>query len=65
MTRFHINPTTGDPDVCYAAVGMCPFGILPAAHPATAAECRAMYERVMAAYTLPPPLKRAYPDPLR
>lgn len=42
MTKFHINPKTGNPGACSAKVGKCPFGDLP--HYATENEARRAYE---------------------
>lgn len=54
MKQYHVNPTTGDPALCRAKVDNCPFG----AHTLDPADCRAIYERVMANYTIPKPIRR-------
>lgn len=54
MKQYHVNPTTGDPAVCHAESGNCPFGT----HTLNPSDCRALYERVMAAYTIPKPIRR-------
>ncbi|GAA1482264.1 hypothetical protein GCM10009624_27040 [Gordonia sinesedis] len=56
---YHINPKTGEPNVCHATVRGCPLGIVAAAHVESAQECRSMYERVMADHVLPRRATRA------
>lgn len=56
---YHINPRTGEPNVCRATLRGCPLGIVAAAHVETAQECRNMYERVMADHVLPHRATRA------
>lgn len=56
---YHINPRTGEPNQCHATVRGCPLGIVAAAHVGSEAECRSMYERVMADHLLPHRATRA------
>lgn len=51
MTRYHINPSTGDPSVCRAKI-KCPFGDVVHEHFDSAEAARQSYERVMAAKEL-------------
>lgn len=59
MKKFHVNPRTGDPSVCEATVRGCPLGIVAAAHVNSEAQCRTMYENVMASSVLPRRASRA------
>jgi len=65
MASFHIDPRTGEPSLCSAVVGNCPFGIGSAAHMPTAKKARAAYEQVMAPFALPKPLRKLPGDSLR
>ena len=55
MKLYHVNPRTGNPQVCGAEAGNCPFGT----HTFSERACRELYERVMAEYTIPKPMTRA------
>lgn len=46
MAKFHINPTSGNPGLCNAAEGNCPYGG-PLEHYSTAEDARHAYEKVM------------------
>lgn len=54
MSKFHINPVTGNVGRCRAAKGECPFGG-PQKHFATEREAAENYEVVMGELTLPEP----------
>ena len=43
MARYHLNPETGDPGLCRARRGSCPYGG-PAVHYGSAEEARVAYE---------------------
>lgn len=73
MTKFHINPTTGNANKC-SATKQCPFGDLDADHYATKDEAARAYESKMAASLfsapnvfgppiLTPPTKMRLEDP--
>lgn len=47
MSRFHINPKTGNPGRCSARIGNCPFGA-DVKHYASAADARTAFENSMA-----------------
>jgi hypothetical protein len=57
MSKFHINPDTGNVNPCSAFTGDCPFGGIND-HYATAGEARAVFERDQANEQLPRSLKR-------
>lgn len=54
MKTYHVNPRTGNPALCHAEKGKCPFG----AHTLDPVQCYAIYERVMADYTVPRPISK-------
>ena len=47
VERYHINPATGRPNKCTAAVGNCRYGE-NASHDSTKEEARKRYEKIMA-----------------
>lgn len=58
MKKYHVNPKTGNPDLCHATVRGCPLGIVAAAHVSSREECRWQYENVMSDSLLPRRAKR-------
>jgi len=52
MTKYHLNPTTGDPGLCKAVNGRCPFGT-DEEHFSSKEEARAGYELLQSVFTKP------------
>lgn len=50
MSKFHVNPETGNAGACSATAGRCPFGG-EAEHYSTAEDARKAYEKVMSGAT--------------
>lgn len=61
MTRYHVNPSTGETGACRATNGGCPFGGDDAHHPDPGA-ARESYESSMKNSTLPESLSRSPRD---
>lgn len=51
MSRFHINPKTGEPGSCRVTTGKCPFGSVDE-HYATAEEARTAFESMNESFSL-------------
>lgn len=58
MSSYHINPASGDPSICRAHKGNCPFGTSDK-HYASVEEARSAFERTMASLTVPAVSKKA------
>lgn len=61
MSRFHINPESGEPGECSAEEGKCPFG---GEHYDSKQEARKAYEESMNPFSSPDAMKRMQSEPL-